>query len=175
MKIVTKVLLILLVCYFAAAANGASFEVLLRIEGIQTEINAVSFNMGVVLEGGDPVGGGGALGKPNFTPLTVFKFIDETSPQLFVAAAMGEHFRSATLVVRKSGPNPFTFYRIVLNDVLISSVKDNASATDQNGNLLEQITLKYGRICWTFIPQNADGSPGSSFTRCFDLRSQRGF
>ena len=60
MKIITKVLLTLLVCCFVAAANGASFEVFLKIEGIEgdstadrheNEINVVSFNIGVLNSG----------------------------------------------------------------------------------------------------------------------------
>ncbi len=173
----------MLVCYFVAAANGASFEVFLKIEGIEgdstdprhtNEINVVSFNIGVLNTETFATGGGGGAGKVQFTDLTVFKFIDKASPQLFVAAALGDHIRSATLVVRKSGPNPFTFYEIVLQDVLISSVNDNASTTDQNGNLLEQITLNWARITWTFIPQNPDGSRGAPITHFFDRKTVRG-
>jgi type VI secretion system secreted protein Hcp len=182
MKTLTKVLLILLVSYFVAAANGASFEVFLKIEGIEgdstdpmhiNEINVVSFKIGVLNSGTFSTGGGGGAGKVQVTDLTVFKFIDKASPQLFVAAAQGDHIRSATLVVRKSG-NPFTVYKIVLDDVLISSVNDNASTTDQNGNLVETITLNWSRITWTFTPQNADGSRGVPITHWFDLKSVRG-
>jgi type VI secretion system secreted protein Hcp len=183
MKTLTKVLLILLVSYFVAAANGASFDVFLKIEGIEgdstdpghlNEINVVSFNTGVRNSGSFAGGGGSGAGKTEFTDLTVFKYIDKASPQLFIAAANGDHIRRAMLVVRKSGPNPFTFYRIVLGDVLISSVNDNASITDQNGNLLESITLNWAGISWTFIPQNADGSRGEPISGWFDTKSVRG-
>jgi type VI secretion system secreted protein Hcp len=155
----------------------------LKIEGVEgdstdrvhiNEINVVSFQMGVRNTGTFATGGGGGAGKAEFTDLTVFKFIDKASPVLFLAAAQGDHIRSATLVVRKSGPNPFTFYKIVLDDVLISSVNDDASTTDQNGNLLERMTLNWARITWTFIPQNPDGSRGAPITRFFDRRVVNG-
>ena len=183
MKTLTKVLLILLVSYFVAAANGASFEIFLKIEGIEgdstdsmhpNEINAVSFKMGVLQEGGDLAPGGGGTFTAQFTPLTVFKFIDKASPQLFIKAAKGDHIPSARVVVRKSGPNPFTIYQLVLDNVLISSVSDNASTTDQNGNLLEQITLNCSRITWTFFPSNADGRLGGAIHTFFDLTSGKG-
>jgi len=91
-----------------------------------------------------------------------------------VASARGDFIRSATLVVRKSGPNPFTIYQLVLDNVLISSVSDNASTTDQNGNLLEQITLNCSRITWTFFPSNADGRLGGAIHTFFDLTSGKG-
>ena len=108
----------LLQTHFVAAANGASVEIFLKIEGIDgdstdpmhiNEINAVSFKMGVLREGGDLGSGGGGAITPQFTPLTVFKFIDKASPQLLVAVATGQHFPRATLVVRRSEPNPFEF------------------------------------------------------------------
>ena len=180
MKIITKIPLILLVCCFVAAANGASFEVFLKIEGIEgdstasnheNEINVLTFNIGV-LNSGTFAGGGSGAGKPKFTDLTVFKFIDKASPQLFLASALGNFIPSATLVVRKSGPNPFPIYRLVLDNVLITSV-NNSGTTDQNGNLVEQITLNYSRISWTFFPQNADGSRGAPISRSFDLSRNR--
>ena len=183
MKIITKVLLILLVTHFVAAANGDSLEVFLKIEGIEgdstdrghiNEINAVSFKIGVLNTGTFATGGGGVPGKAQLTDLTVLKFIDKASPQLFLASALGQHFQNVTLVVRRSGPNPFAFYRLVLEDVLISSVNDNASETDENGNLLETITFNYGKITWTFIPQNANGGSGGAISRSFDLRANRG-
>jgi type VI secretion system secreted protein Hcp len=182
MKTLTKVLLILLVSYFVAAANGASLEVFLKIEGIEGDstdaqhtnwINAVSFNIGV-RNSVVAAGGGGGAGKVQATDMRVFKFIDKASPQLFVAAARGDHIRSATLEVRKSGPNPFTFYKIVLNDVFISSVNDNASETAKNGNLLEAITLNWAKITWTIFTQDAAGQPTGSITHFFDLKSLTG-
>jgi type VI secretion system secreted protein Hcp len=180
MKTLTKVLLILLVSYFVAAANGASFEVFLRIEGIQGDsndarhqdwINAVSFNIGASNSG---TFAGSVAGKAEFTDLKVFKFIDKASPVLFISSALGRHIRRATLEVRKSGPDPFGFLKIDLDDVLISSVNDDVRATDENGEILEVITLNWARITWTFVPQNPDGSRGSPITRFFDRRTVSG-
>jgi type VI secretion system secreted protein Hcp len=183
MKTLTKVLIVLLVSCFVAAANGASFEVFLKIDGIEGdstvvghegEIKAISFKMGVLQTGTFAVGGGGGAGRAEFTPLTVYKFIDKASPQLFLAAAFGDHIRRATLVVRRSGPNPFEFFKIALLDVIISSVNDQSSATAQNSNLVEPITLSYGLIAWAFIPENPDGSPGVPIKAWFDLKTVKG-
>jgi type VI secretion system secreted protein Hcp len=172
MKTLTKVFLILLVCYFVAAANGASLEIFLKIEGIQgdvtfrpheNEINALSFHMGVQ-NSSDPFGGGQG-GSPNFAPLTVFKFIDVASPQLCLAAARGDQIRSATLVVSDAETHR-SLYRIVLEPVLISSVNNNASETDPNGNLIESIDLIYGRITWTISVER-----GGPITHFFDRRT----
>jgi type VI secretion system secreted protein Hcp len=183
MKTLTKVLLILLVSYFVAAANGASLEVFLEIEGIRgdskvdrhrDDIDVVSFKIGVLNTGTFATGGGGAAGKAEFTDLTVIKFIDSASVPLCLAAAQGDHFRSATLVVRNSERDPLPILTIVLNDVLISSVNDSASTTDPNGNLLESITLNWARITWTFTKRDQNGSLGTSISRSFDRRTGRG-
>jgi type VI secretion system secreted protein Hcp len=182
MKTLTKVLLILLVSYFIAAANGASFEVFLKIEGIQgdstargheNEINVVSFNLGV-LNTGTFSPGGFPSGKAEFKDLRVIKFIDSASVPLSVAAANGDLIGSATLVVRKSGPDPFPIYKIVLDPVLISSVDDSVSTTDPNGNLLESITLNWGRITWTFFRHDSKGEPAGVIQKWFDRRTGKG-
>lgn len=163
-----------LISSFVAVANGASLDVFLKLEGIQgdstdpmhtNEIVAVSFKIAVQ----QTAGGGGGTGHPQFTPLTVFKFIDRASPELFFSSATGRHLRSATLVVRKSGTNPFEFYKIRLKDVVISNLSQDANATDQDGNLIESIALSYSVISWTFIPQNVDGSPGVPITFTYNV------
>jgi type VI secretion system secreted protein Hcp len=183
MKTLTKVLLILLVSYFVGAVNGASFDIFLKIEGIQgdskdsahrDEIDAVSFQIGVLNTGSFAGGGGGGSGQVKFLDLKVFKFIDKASPQLFLASAMGHYIPRATLAVRPSGPNPFGFYTIVLEDVLITNVNDNAVTTDQNGNLMETITLNCAKLTWIFTPRNPDGSWGTPISRWFDLTTVRG-
>jgi type VI secretion system secreted protein Hcp len=180
MKTLTKVLLILVVCCFVAAAKGASFQVFLKIDGIEgdstdpmhlNEIRAISFKMGVLNSATFETG---YNGKPKFTDLTVFKPIDSASPQLFLAAALGTHIKNATLVVRRSGPIPFEFYKIVLSDVVISGLNDAVSATAQDSSLVEPVTLNFTRIDWTFIPQNPDGSAGQPIHHFFDLRHVTG-
>jgi type VI secretion system secreted protein Hcp len=154
------------------AANGASFDVFLKIDGIQgdsrDEIEVVSFKIGVLNTGTFDSGGGGGAGKVKFSDLTVFKSIDKASPQLFLAAAQGNHIRRASLLVRPSGPNPFGFYSIILENVLITSVNDNAVTTDQNGNLIESISLNCEKMTWVFTPRNPDGSWGTAIIRSFD-------
>jgi len=181
MKTLTKVLLILLVSYFVAAANGASFEVFLKIEGIQGDskdarhqdwINAVSFNIGASNSGTFAGGGGSGAGKAEFTDLKVFKFIDKASPVLFISSAQGDHIQSATLEVRT--PEGFLFYRIVLDHVLVSSVNDDVRATDENGEILEVITLNWTRITWTIFPRDAAGRPTGPITKWFDRASVKG-
>jgi len=67
----------------------------------------------------------------------------------------------------------FPSYRIDLDDVVISSVSNNGT-TDQNGNLLEQITLNCSKITSEFREQDQAGNVGGSTKKFFDFRTGRG-
>jgi hypothetical protein len=59
-----------------------------------------------------------------------------------------------------------------LDGVLISSVNQNASETDKNGNLLEKITLNWARITWTiFLFDPRTGEPTGTLSHFFDRQS----
>ena len=84
------------------------------------EIEIESFSWGLT-QTGSPVGGGGGAGKAQFEDLTLVAPTSSASPKLFVAAAGGEHLKEANLTVRKAGEKPVEFYKIRLEDVLVSS------------------------------------------------------
>ncbi len=81
--------------------------------------------------------------KSSFKSLSLAKPVDSATPQLMTACAQGKHFDRATLILRRSGRTPIEFYRIILEDVIVSSVQQNGSA---GGDINEAISLNYGRI-----------------------------
>jgi len=183
MKTFAKIYLVpLVLCFFVAGAHGA-VDAFLKIDGIEgdstdethpNEIVALSFKIGVVQHTAlNSAVGGISTGRPEFKPLTIFKSIDKASPKLFMACASGKHFANATLVVRKAGENPVEFFKVVLTDVLISSLNEDADTTDREGNPVETVALSYSKIVWTFTPQNTDGSLGTGITGGFDFKTNK--
>ena len=130
------------------------------------EIDIASFKLGVTQKGLLSAGTTGAgAGKSQFTPLTVYKYLDKATPQLFVACALGSHYKTATLTISEPSNTGFAaspgrhsgdFFTVVLQDVFVVGVNQDASSTDSNGNLLETIDLSYLKITWSYTA--ADGS-----------------
>ncbi len=145
------------------------------------EVVALTFKAGVFQKGQELAKGSGAsVGKSEFRPITVFKYIDKASPGLFMACATGARYQSVTLTVAKAPITPSAalaappqatgdFFRIVLNDVYVTDVNQDADATDSNNNLVETIQLTYGRIFWYFTPLDINGNLGTVIKGGFDL------
>jgi type VI secretion system secreted protein Hcp len=94
--------------------------------------------------------------------------VDAASPHLYQACANGKHYPTATLVVRKAG-EPFDYFSIRLQDVRVSSVK-LAHSTERDVPM-EEVTLNYGKITWSYDPQNAkDGK----VEKGWDLKTNKG-
>ena len=160
-----------------AGGNDLCF---LKIDGIEGEsnndrhageIDLVGFRTGLMQKVINSATGGAGAGKPAFTPLKVFKYIDKASIPIFVACAVGKNLRKATLsIARSGGDTPSDYFVIVLSDVFVSSVNDSTETTDGEGNLLETVTFEYAKIEWTYTPQNVDGSPGTPIKGGYDLK-----
>src|SRR4051812_21316619 len=66
------------------------------------EISVVSFKFGIEQKGSGATGGGLTAGKPEFQPMTIYKYLDKASARLFVECAKGTHFKTMTLSVSES-------------------------------------------------------------------------
>lgn len=92
-----------------------------------------------------------------------FHFVIPTSkatPKLMEKAAKGDKVVSgdvyALLTVRKVGANPVEYLKIKFYDVMISSVQNAVAESDQVP--LDQFTLWFGKIDFSYSPQKQDGS-----------------
>jgi type VI secretion system secreted protein Hcp len=137
----------------------------------RAEIDVMSFSWGMSQTGISATGGGGGAGKVQVHDFTIVKKTDASSPLLFLNCASGAHIKEATLVVRKAGGEQLEFMKIKLTDVLISSYKPAGAEANLIGLLqpahavdvsrdeipVEQITLNFAKIEFSYQPQGADG------------------
>ena len=84
-------------------------------------------------------GSGGASGKAAVHDIQITKLTDKSSPKLFLACVNGQHFKTATLIVRKAGGKQVVY---TLTDVLIAA----AQSTDHGQKLTDSLTLNYGKL-----------------------------
>ena len=147
----------------ALGLDALAVDMFLKVDGIKGEstargghedwIEIESFGWGESRPSGG-TGQGRRRSSASFSDVSVVKGVDAASPHLFQACATGKHYSSATLVIRKAG-EPFDYFSIRLQDVRVSSVK--LSHSEKRDVPMEEITLTYGKITWSYDPQDAKG------------------
>lgn len=158
----------------------AQEDYFLKIDGVKgesqddkhkDEIHVSSFSMGVTNSGtgGSNLGSGG--GRSNVQDIHVTKVVDASSPNLFLACATGKHFPNATVTVRRAGEKPQEYLIYKLTEVYISSVQQ--SGHEGGAIAQESVSLNFSKIEVKYTPQNADGSPGASNTKTYDIKANK--
>jgi type VI secretion system secreted protein Hcp len=77
------------------------------------------------------------------------------------------------LSCRKAGGKAEEFYKITLNDVLVSSFQQGGS-TGGEPVPTEQMSLNFQKIRMDYSLQNAKGTTGGTFSAAYDLRGDYG-
>jgi type VI secretion system secreted protein Hcp len=130
------------------------------------EIELESWSFGVSNSSSMLQGGGGGSGKSMPLDFHMTKKTDKSTARLAQAVAMGDHFKSAIITVRKAGGTQQEYLTITLSDVFISSYQAGGSG---NGNLpMEQLSLNYSKILQEYKEQKPDGSLGGSVKLGYD-------
>jgi type VI secretion system secreted protein Hcp len=99
------------------------------------------------------------------------KLMDKASPLLMLAAASGQHFRSAVLTAQKSGEPPHDYLTIALGDLMVSSYQTAAAAGQPFP--ADQVSFSFGRIEITYRPQRPDGTPDAPVHVGWDVTANR--
>lgn len=110
----------------ASQADAAAY---IKFDGIDGESTSVDHKDWIIIESMSwgasapaPDAAGGA-GKVSFKEFTISHRIGKASPKLFLACATGQHIPKVTLsVTRMVQEKEVEYYRIVLTDVLITSM-----------------------------------------------------
>ena len=155
---------------------------LLEIDGIKGEstdskhpgtIEVESFSWGLSNTGSASAGGGAGAGKASFQDFSFVTPVSQASPELFLACASGEHIKTATLFVRKSGGKQQDYLTIQMSDVLVSSYKEAGDTTERRSVPMDSVAINFAKIEIEFIRQNPDGGVGVPFQAGWDLRSNQ--
>jgi|SRR3954451_17408858 type VI secretion system secreted protein Hcp len=135
-------------------------------KGHEGEIEILSFSWGLSQATSTAGGGGGGTGKASFQDMHFETPASSASPLLAKACASGEHFKKATLTVRKAGNEQQEYYKVNLEDVLVSSFQ-SAGAGDVRPE--EAVSLNFGKIMFEYDPVKADGSLDTPIVFSWDI------
>ena len=140
-------------------------DIFLKIEGIDgeskdaqhtDEMECLSYSFGGHQSGTMHSGTGGGSGKVSIQDLTITKYVDKGTPNIFASLCSGKHQTEATLTLRKAGDPPVEYLIVKMKKVLVSGYSVAGSQGDER--TIENISLNFEEVRLTYTPQADDGS-----------------
>ncbi|HTS51967.1 MAG TPA: type VI secretion system tube protein Hcp [Burkholderiales bacterium] len=135
------------------------------------EIDVLTWSWGVTQPGSMHTGGGGGMGKANFSDLVIVHHVDKAHPVLLKSCATAEHLKEATLTLRKAGKTPQEFFTIKMNDVMVTSVQPAGNGGE--GGHTSTITLQFSKVNVEYKPQKPDGSLDAGVLFKYDIKANK--
>jgi|SoiMethySBSTD1v2_1073268.scaffolds.fasta_scaffold552684_2 type VI secretion system secreted protein Hcp len=156
-------------------------DFLLMIDGIKgesiqdkhkDEIEIESFSWGATQQGAHGGGGGGGAGKVSFQDLHFTSRVGKHSPLLVKACATGQHIKKALLTVRKSGGSQEEYYKVTLEDLLVSSYQSGGSE-GSSALPVDQFSLNFSKIEFSYAQQKPDGKLDAPVIAKYSLKESK--
>ena len=122
------------------------------------EIDVLAWSWGMSQSGTTQVGGGGGSGKVNVQDLSFTKYLDKSSPDLYLACCKGTHEKDAKLTMRKAGDKPLEYLIITMTEVLVTSISTGGSGGEDR--LTENVSLNFAKVKVEYTEQTATGGAG---------------
>jgi len=129
-------------------------------------IEVLSWSWGLTQPGTMGVGSGGGKGKVSFQEFNFTHALDAASPNLFKACAVGKHYPDGIVINRKAGEKPLDYMVFKFMDVFVTNV---APAGSQGGDVMESVSLQFGKVEVEYKTQMKDGTAGASVFFKYDV------
>lgn len=170
-------------------------EIFLKLDGIdgestvkghEKEIAVLSYEQAVDVTVIHSLGGGDAsAGKANFSDVRFRKNVDAASIPMLLACASGQQVKEARFTFRR-GAGGFDFYKVTLEDVLVTHIAQRAGTGAQyplsfealntgapSDGFLDEVTLNFSRIRWEHRAQRPDGTVGTTTSGGWDVTANK--
>ena len=138
----------------------------------QDSIDVLAWSWGMAQSGTMSLGGGGGSGKVAIQDLSITKYVDTSSTNLYLKCANGKHYPEALLTVRKSGEKPLEYVKITMTDVMIGNISTGGSGGEDR--VTENVSLNFAKVKVEYTPQNADGSAAATMEMNWDIEANTG-
>jgi type VI secretion system secreted protein Hcp len=150
--------------------DGAGIKGESPVEGLTDYMQIESYSWGATQTGSFSHGGGGGGGKVSMQDFHFTMKTNKASPKLMAACASGEHIKTGTLIARKAGGKAAVqFLKVVMTDLLVSSYQTGGSGGGDEIPM-DQISLNFAKVEFTYKDQKADGTAGSDVVGGWDLK-----
>jgi type VI secretion system secreted protein Hcp len=131
------------------------------------EIDVLAWSWGASNSGSAQVGGGAGAGKVNVQDLSFTKYVDKSSPDIFLACCTGKHIPEAVLIVRKAGETPLEYIKVTMKDLIITSISTGGSGGEDR--LTENVTLNFASVKLGYVEQTTKGGAGDKPEVSWDI------
>jgi type VI secretion system secreted protein Hcp len=121
-------------------------------------------------------GGGGGAGKAVFQDISFTTRISKASPLLFLSCATGQHIKEAVLFVRKAGKEQQEYYKVTLEDCLVSSYQQGSpegGGENRDTVPVDSFSLDFAKIELEYSAQKQDGSLDAPVKAGYDLKQNK--
>ncbi|MCH8477299.1 MAG: type VI secretion system tube protein Hcp [Wenzhouxiangella sp.] len=141
-----------------------------KVAGHEDEIEVLGWSWGAHQSGTMHRGRGGGAGKVSVQDITINKWVDQATPNLWKLCCNGKHEDEAVLTIRKAGgDSPVEYLKITMEEVLISDLQTGSSSGDED--VTETISLNFAKFKLESTPQESDGSAGATVETGWDIRA----
>jgi type VI secretion system secreted protein Hcp len=103
---------------------------------------------------------GAPAGRTRVGEIHVTKRVDKASTTLMTFQGNNKEVDSASLIVRKAGKTPLTYFQIDMQYVRITSLQISSEGSE----LTERLVLRARHLTFTYTPQSALGAVGGGST-----------
>lgn len=135
-------------------------------------IKLIAVNWGITRSGAG-VPGQGVPGSPNFTDITVSKYLDTATPTLFILSCNGRVLNEIVIeAVRTYGLN-YTECRYTLTRASIAGVDHRAEDSGPDASLFEQVRIRFAQIKVEYIGLNDKGNPLAAAQATWSVEQNR--
>ena len=133
------------------------------------EIEVLAWSWGASQSGTMHIGTGGGAGRVAVQNMTITKYQDKATPNLWKLCCNGKHADEAKLTLRKAGgDSPVEYLVITLKEVLIADVATSGTKGDDQPT--EQVTLNFGEFKMEYTPQDEKGAAGGVIEAGWNIR-----
>lgn len=161
-----------------------AFNAFLQIEGIKGEstddghkewIEVLEYQYGLSQQslGQTSAGGGRGAGKADFKDFVLFKLVDKASPDLALYCANGKIIPKVTLDLQMAAGKSHNQAKVVLTNVMVSSVHVTGSPKGDSARPQEVVALSYGKVVWTYTPVTHKGDKGTEIKQGWNLEENK--
>jgi len=137
--------------------------------GFENQIQLLSFSLGGSQVSSVAGTGGSGAGKVDLAHLSVMKYYDKSSPQLFKSLCSGTHIKTGVLSATKAGGNGKPFLKISLGELFVSSLNHSASSEIPT----ESVSFSYNTIKTEYSTQNEQGILTAVGAVNYDLKANK--
>ena len=148
-----------------------AFDCFLKIDGVDGEsqddkhpkwIELLSFSHGMSQPPSVTASsaGGASSGRVNMQDFSIVKHLDSASPKLATACCTGQHIPNVKIEVCRAGGDKLKYMEYKMTNVIVSSVRPGGSAHGGDEVPLEEVAFNFGKIEWTYTPQDRKTGAG---------------